>query len=67
MIDFSKPIECKFSDGSNTKVFIIGQHDNGDWEIGISNPNDDSTGIMVRVNDTGKSIKTNRQVVWNVT
>ena len=65
-IDWDKPKECRFSEGQPHDVFVVGRYSNGDYEVGIDDGTGKGTGIMIRVNELGMSVKhPDKRIVWN--
>lgn len=65
-VDFSKPIEARFSEEGPIKAFVVGQSVDA-WAIGIPDPSKNGvTGVIVTVNKYGESVKTKKQIICNI-
>ena len=67
-IDWDKPIQATFGDGTVIKAFTIGENEMGDMWVGIPDPSDvdKTTGKMILVNKYGRSVHTGMRLIENV-
>lgn len=65
MIDWTEKIECRFSEAPATAAFIVGQYDDGGYSVGIEDPDKVFHGIVVHVDESGRSVNTGAQIIWN--
>ena len=67
LINWNKPIYAIFEDGVTSKAFIIGEYQDGTKSIGISNPDNPSKGLMLHIDNYGRSVETYRKIIENYT